>query len=163
MVLTKTSKEIKVIQKIKEDDQKSKICELILRDLPDWFGNEQALVDYTKDVQGKVFYCAYDEEKPVGFLSLKIHNQDTAEVYVMGILGTYHRQGIGKRLMEICQKDCIDQNMTFLTVKTLDESRPDQGYDQTRNFYKSMGFKPLEVFKTLWDESNPCLFMAKVL
>ena len=152
-----------MIQRIEDDSQKSIICQLILRDLPDWFGNEQALIDYTKDVQGKVFYCAYDDTRPVGFIAIKVHNQDTAEVYVMGILEAYHRQGIGKKLVETGQTYCKEEHMTFLTVKTLDESRPDQGYDQTRSFYKSMGFKPLEVFKTLWDESNPCLFMAKVL
>lgn len=29
-------------------------------------------------------------------------------------------------------------------------------YDATNRFYISLGFKELEVFKTLWDEDNPC-------
>ena len=43
----------------------------------------------------------------------------------------------------------------------LDESRESKSYEKTRLFYLAMGFKPLEVFKTLWDEDNPCLFMVK--
>lgn len=26
-----------------------------------------------------------------------------------------------------------------------------------------MGFKPIEVFRKLWNEDNPCLFMAKYI
>jgi hypothetical protein len=51
--------------------------------------------------------------------------------------------------------------MPFLTVKTLDESRESKSYEKTRKFYLSVGFLPLEVFPLLWDENNPCLFMAK--
>ena len=29
-------------------------------------------------------------------------------------------------------------------------------YDQTNQFYISVGFKELEVFPTLWDEWNSC-------
>jgi ribosomal protein S18 acetylase RimI-like enzyme len=152
-----------MLKNVIDKDQKLKICEDILRDLPEWFGIEEALIDYTKDVQEMDFFSVYVEEKPVGFIAIKTHNNYTAEVYVMGILKTYHRQGIGKKLIQAGQTYCKNQNMTFITVKTLDGSRPNQAYDQTRDFYRSMGFKPLEVFKTLWDESNPCLFMAKVL
>jgi len=51
----------------------------------------------------------------------------------------------------------------FLTVKTLADTHPDEGYAGTRRFYLAMGFKPLEVFPTLWDEANPCLLMVKRL
>ncbi|MFA6119201.1 MAG: hypothetical protein WCT85_06020 [Parachlamydiales bacterium] len=50
-----------------------------------------------------------------------------------------------------------------MTVKTLSPSADDENYAKTRAFYLSMGFYPLEEFKTLWDENNPCLFMIKVL
>ena len=31
------------------------------------------------------------------------------------------------------------------------------------NHYHAVGFRPLEEFKKLWGEVNPCLFMVKVL
>jgi hypothetical protein len=51
----------------------------------------------------------------------------------------------------------------FLTVKTLSPARVNKEYDLTRKFYLSVGFLPLEEFKLLWGEANPCLQMIKVL
>ena len=149
------------IRDVFRSDEKSSICSSVLRALPSWFGIESSIVDYTNDVQPMPFYAAFDGDKPVGFVAIKRHNNDTAEVYVMGILKDYHRKGIGRKLVELCEKYCIDNKMAFLTVKTLDESRESKSYEKTRLFYLSVGFKPLEVFPLLWDESNPCLFMAK--
>ena len=36
-------------------------------------------------------------------------------------------------------------------------------YDATVAFYRGVGFLPLEVFPTLWDENNPCLILVKTL
>ena len=53
--------------------------------------------------------------------------------------------------------------MEFLQVKTLGPSRPDEGYERTREFYAAMGFTPLEEIHGLWDPGNPCLIMIKHL
>ena len=81
----------------------------------------------------------------------------------MGLLEQCHRQGVGRKLIEICENYCREHGIAFLTVKTLAESHPDPYYKKTRLFYEAMGFKPLEVFPLLWDASNPCLFLAKHL
>jgi len=81
----------------------------------------------------------------------------------MGILEQYHRLGIGTQLIQHCQSYCYKNKCLFLTVKTVDETRQNLYYTKTRNFYYSMGFRPLEVFALLWDASNPCLFMAKYI
>lgn len=49
----------------------------------------------------------------------------------------------------------------YLTVKTLSSSNNDLFYAKTREFYRAMGFLPLEEFKTLWNEENPCLMLIK--
>ncbi|MCL2081123.1 MAG: GNAT family N-acetyltransferase [Oscillospiraceae bacterium] len=141
--------------------EKSVICNDILRALPSWFGNESAIADYTGQVRAMPFYAAFDGGRAVGFAALKAHGAFTSEVCVMGILKEYHRQGIGKTLIDRCEKYCRENKMEFLTVKTLDESRESKSYEKTRLFYLSVGFKPLEVFPLHWDENNPCLFMAK--
>jgi len=120
--------------------EKSSICDITLRVLPSWFGNESAIVDYAEKVKEMPFYAAYDESVSVGFVAVKVHNPYTAEVCVMGILKDYHRQGIGKRLIECCEKYCKDNKMDFLTVKTLDESSKSRSYEKTRLFYQSVGF-----------------------
>jgi len=150
-----------IIKELSNPDEKAKICNTILRALPDWFGIESSIIDYVAQVQSMPFFAAFDDESVIGFVALKTHNIYTAEIYVMGVLQEYHRQGVGKLLVEKCETYCANNNMEYLTVKTLDESRECNSYEKTRLFYLSAGFKPLEVFPLLWDEDNPCLFMAK--
>lgn len=151
------------IERIMEPDRKSEICNALLRALPDWFGIEQSIVDYVEAVRTMPLYAAMVDGIPVGFLAIKEHNRYTAEVYVMGVENGYHRRGIGKDLIAQCEEYLGARDVEYLTVKTLDESNPDEYYARTRRFYEAMGFRPLEVFPTIWDESNPCLFMAKHL
>ncbi len=142
---------------------KSKIADRVLRALPEWFGIEEALVAYVDKSQNTRFWAAYVSDQPVGFLSLLPHNSYTSEIYCMGLDPVFHRHGIGTTLMEACEESCRKQGTEFLTVKTLDESKPDDAYAKTRQFYIARGFRPLEVFPTLWGERNPCLFLAKNL
>ncbi|MCL2843715.1 MAG: GNAT family N-acetyltransferase [Oscillospiraceae bacterium] len=149
------------MQEIMNPDEKSEICNTILRALPSWFGVEASIVDYTNQVKNMPFYTALSDGSPVGFVALKTHSSVSSEIYVMGILHAYHRQGIGKRLIAVCEQYCKENNIEFLTVKTLDESRESKSYQKTRLFYLDAGFKPLEVFPLYWDADNPCLFMVK--
>jgi len=149
------------IREIITRSEKSAICNAILRELPEWFDIESAIVDYVEQAQTMPFYAAFDDNMPVGFVAIKVHNRYTAEVYVMGIQETHHRAGIGKRLIAQCEAYCSKNKIEFLTVKTLADLAESKEYERTRLFYEAVGFRPLEIFPLLWDESNPCLFMAK--
>ena len=151
------------IREIDNPDEKSAICNDTLRALQKWFGIENSIVDYVGQVKSMPFAAAFADNKAAGFAALKVHNPFTSEVCVMGVLEEYHRRGIGKMLIDFCESYCKRSETEFLTVKTLDESRESKSYEKTRLFYLSMGFRPLEVFPLLWDESNPCLFLAKHL
>ena len=129
--------------------------------MPAWFGVESSIVDYVEQVQTMPFYAAYNNDVVIGFVAIKVHNQYTSEICVMGILKEFHRKGIGKSLIKYCEDYCKKNKMEFLTVKTLDVSRESKSYEKTRLFYQMNGFKPLEVFPLLWDKDNPCLFLAK--
>ena len=141
--------------------EKSKICNDILRALPNWFGVEAGIVNYVEQVKNMPFFAAFKSDNPIGFAAIKVHNIYTAEICVMDVKKEYHRQGTGKMLMKRCDEFCVNNNIEFLTVKTLDESSGSKSYEKTRLFYHSVGFKPLEVFPLYWDKDNPCLFMAK--
>ena len=143
------------------ETNKSEICEKILRSLPQWFGIESAILDYIKDVQQMPMIVAKDDSGVIGFLALNRHNKHTAEVHVMGILPQFHRQKIGQQLILHAERYLHQEGYQYLTVKTLSESRPNEEYDRTRKFYLRVGFLPVEEFKTLWGEHNPCLFMVK--
>ncbi len=151
------------IKEIKDEKLKSEITEIILKELPEWFGNEDSLLEYIKSVKGKKFYAAYDNEKIVGFICLKNNNQYTADIYVTGVLKEYHRKGIGRNLVSISEKYLKENRYNLFMVKTLGESSEYEYYRRTRAFYKEMGFYPLEEFKEIWDEENPCLIMVKSL
>jgi GNAT superfamily N-acetyltransferase len=139
------------------------LCTPILRCLPDWFGIEDALTGYASEIDHLPTFLARNSEKVIGFLSLKLHNPYSAEVYVMGVMPDAHRRGIGKALMEEAQNWLRTQKIEFVQVKTLAPSRSDAGYAATREFYSAMGFRPLEELKQIWNEDNPCLILVKKL
>ncbi len=145
------------------ESNKAAICEKILRALPNWFGIESSILDYIKDVKSRVMLTATIDSEVVGFISLTEHSPQTAEVHLIGVLEKYHRHNIGAGLVEAAEKYLAKKDFHFLSVKTLSASREDANYARTRKFYLAMGFVPVEEFKTLWGEHNPCLFMIKAL
>lgn len=112
---------------------------------------------------GLPFFAVFDRNKPVAFAAVKIHNPHTADIYCIGVLEEYQRQGLGHQLVQAILEWCVKENFVFLTVKTLDESADYPPYNGTRAFYRKEGFLPLEVFPTFWDEDNPCLFLARTV
>ncbi len=137
------------------------VCEPILRALPDWFGIEEAIVHYVEAIEGLPTFTAVVDGHVAGFISVKRHNDYSAEMYVLGVRPENHRRGIGRALVERVESWLHDEGVEFLQVKTVGPSRPCPSYDRTRAFYEAMGFRPLEEFKTLWNEANPCLVMVK--
>lgn len=138
-------------------------CERVLRSLPDWFGVEESIVDYIHSAGELPTWLALDGSEPVGFITVKQHFPQSAEVYVMGILAEYHGRGIGRRLVNTVEGWLTRQGVEYLQVKTLSASHPDPYYARTRAFYTALGFCPLEEFRLLWDEANPCLLLVKRL
>jgi len=139
-------------------DERSRLAESILPALPEWFGIEQATQRYIRDVAQLETFAADDGS---GLLSLKRHSSRAAEIYVMGVLPSRHRQGIGTALVEAAEAWCAANGVDYLQVKTLAETKPDERYAQTRAFYEAVGFAPLEVFPELWDTHNPALVLVK--
>jgi len=138
-------------------------CEVILRSLPEWFGIEESIVDYVREIKSLPTFVALHDDQVIGFISLKVHFDRSAEMYVLGLLSEYHRQGIGRRLVDAAEVFLRRTEVAFLQVKTLSGSHSSEHYARTRRFYESVGFEPLEEFETLWGERNPCLLMVKSL
>ena len=140
---------------------KSAVCEPILRDLPEWFGIEAAIVHYVAEIDILPTFLALHDGGALGFLSVKQHMHASAELYVMAVCPDVHHQGVGRALVIAAQEWLKDRNVQYLQVKTLGPSHPDEGYAKTRLFYEAVGFVPLEEFTQLWDERNPCLILVK--
>lgn len=139
---------------------KGALCEPILRALPDWFGIEESLVQYVRDIEVMPTFLAHVGEDVGGFITINQHYPQSAEIHVIGVRPEHHRRGIGGAMVEHVERWLLARNVAYLQVKTLGPSRPCAEYELTRRFYEAMGFAPLEEFKTLW-KSNPCLLMIK--
>jgi len=144
------------VVEVADPAERSRICEAVLRDLPDWFGIEDATAAYIRDVAELPTLAIGDD----AFVALKTHNPRAAEVYVMGVRRERHRQGLGAALLDVGEAYLRERGVEYLQVKTLGPSRPDDGYERTRRFYEARGFVPLEELHDLWD-GNPCLLLVK--
>jgi len=139
------------------------VCIPILRLLPDWFGIEAAILTYEREIDHLSTFLAKEGGNILGFLSMKQHFPASAEIYIMGVRPEAHRRGIGRALVTAAEAHARELGIEYMQVKTLAPSCPDDGYARTRTFYEAMGFRPLEEFKQIWDEINPCLILVKRL
>jgi len=138
-------------------------CEGILRSLPQWFGIEEAVVKYVQDTRVLPTFLARCNDDVVGFLTIKQHNSQAAEIHVMGVIPKWRRKGVGRRLLHEAEEQLRKQGVEYLQVKTLGSSYQDAGYEETRAFYTAMGFRPLEELASFWPSGQPCLLMVKKL
>lgn len=155
-----TGIEIRPVEKV---EHKKEITSKILGHLPDWFGIPNSTQEYIEASSQMKYWAAFEGNNPIGFVALKEHNPYTAELYVMGVEQEYHRRGIGRSLVQSCYGYCKEKGVEFLQVKTIDESNPNAFYAKTREFYKTLGFKPIECFENLWGKNNPCLLLMLYL
>ena len=154
-------------------------CEAVLRALPDWFGIEESIREYVRDVEKLPTFVAEEVVGDaggdaatvaaeaggavVGLLAVASHSAVAAEIQVIGVLADRHRGGIGRALLAAAEGWLRERGVRYLTVKTLSSTDPDPGYAGTRAFYEATGFVPLMELPTLWGAGNPCLVMLKTL
>jgi len=108
-------------------------------------------------------FLAKDGENVIGFLIIKSHFTESTEIHCLAVMPEHHRTGIGRILVKVVQNHLKKEGRTFLQIKTVSDDRECEAYAKTRMFYLALGFTPLEVFPTLWDEANPCLLLVKSL
>lgn len=151
-----------MIFEVRDCAEKRQIAAEVLADLPEWFGIPESTTAYIEESVGLPFFAAQVDGENAGFIVLKATNEAAAELCVMGVKKKYHRQGLGRQLVEAFKSYAAAQGYQYAQVKTVAAGYYPE-YDATRLFYERMGFCPLEVFPTLWDECNPCLIMVMKL
>jgi len=144
-------------------DEKTAITLAIMHSLPQWFSPPEDIDNKAILYREFPFFAAYDGEKSIGFLALKLHNEYTGDIHSVGVLEEYQRHGTGAGLLAMAEDWLREREYRYLTVKTLDASADYEPYERARRFYLKQGFVPLEVFANHWNEENPCLFMVKGL
>jgi GNAT superfamily N-acetyltransferase len=141
----------------------AKDAETILRSLPDWFGIEQALLDYARNTEALPTFVAEQGGSVVGFLSLREHFAASWEIDCVAVHADTRAHGIGRALLQHAERWLLQRGAMFLQVKTLAASHPSQAYAETRRFYEAAGFVPVEVLPTLWGERLPVLLSVKCI
>ena len=144
-----------MIIEITDSKEKQAIARTVLEALTEWFEVEESRESYIHDCTAWTFLAAKDDDKIMGFLCLKETGNATVELAVMGVLKEYHRNGVGRALVEKAKEVARAEGYEFMQVKTVKMGMYDD-YDMTNHFYISCGFKELEVFPLFWDEANPC-------
>jgi GNAT superfamily N-acetyltransferase len=107
---------------------------------PEWF-TEEALTNIPRDIQFAKCFVAELEERVVGFVSVFSHDGRP----MIGWLGTEKRlrgKRIGRHLLERVISELKDFGYRDIRVQTVGECEPPyEPYEQTLQFYNSMGFK----------------------
>ena len=133
-----------------------------MRALPAWFGIEQAIQNYAKELESCDGFSALDDGYVVGFVGLKRYGSHAIELNVIGVLPQHRRKGIGSALLRAVEAEARESGVPFLHTKTLSASKQNEAYEQSREFWRAAGFLPLDEH-LLWGPSNPCLVLLKAL
>lgn len=147
-------------------DDKVTVVKEVVATLPEWFGSGTTIAHIeaaSGSFEGVPFFAAYDGHQAVGYISLKVHNDDAAEVAMMAVLPTQHGKGLGRQLVERAEDFCRETGRRFLTVKTIDESPGNDSYEGTRAFYRKLHFTQVETMPDFWGEGLPCAYSIKTI
>ena len=144
-----------MVVRITGSDEKRAIARTVLEDLTEWFEVEESREGFIRDCKDQTFLAAKDDDRIMGFLCLKKTGNATVELAVMGVMKEYHRNGVGRALVEKAEEAARADGYEFMQVKTVKMGLYED-YDRTNLFYISCGFKEFEVLPLLWDEANPC-------
>lgn len=177
-----------MVVQVFDSEEKRRIAEAVLRQLPDWFGLPESTKRYIEESAGMPFWVwrggrknlpetgaaqegiktsggetqGSGNGKASGFLSLKETSPHTAEIFVMGVLPGEHRRGIGRGLYLAFEEYAREKGYSFVQVKTVQSGHYEE-YDRTNSFYRAMGFQELECLPALWDAANPCQIYVKYI
>ena len=151
-----------IVKEIIDKKEKERIAREVLNDLPEWFGIPESTENYIKESQAKPFLASFYKDELAGFIVLSASSPDCAEIFVIGVKKKFHHHGAGRELNNAYEDLAKSLGYTYTQVKTVQSGHYDE-YDITNKFYKAVGYKELEVFPDLWDESNPCQIYVKYL
>lgn len=142
------------VKQIISPDDKEAVCREMLEELPVWLGDKTATDDYAVSCRMLPMWASFDDEQLQGFLALRETSPYAAEIYIMGVKKEFQRHKVGKSLFTAMLNYARRQGYEYLQVKTVKQGVYSES-DAANTFYKSLGFRELEVLP-LWDEMNPC-------
>ncbi len=136
--------------------------ERVLRSLPDWFGIEEAVLDYVTKAETLESFLALEGNEVIGAALVDRHFPESAELTLIAVHASHRNTLAGRALVEAVEHQLRADGCKFLEVHTVGPSYPHEGYAETRTFYRAVGFSPMHEFDGLdWD--GPTVVMIKAL
>lgn len=136
----------------------------ILEELPEWFGDPEAVDEYVADAAASNFVSmiALESGITIGVSLVRRHFPQSAELHLIAISAAARGQGVGRALVERIARDLAEDGCVLLSVHTVGPSFESEAYAQTRSFYQATDFYPLEEHSNL-DWSGPTLVLVRPL
>jgi ribosomal protein S18 acetylase RimI-like enzyme len=131
----------------------------IAKTLKGWF-TERGVGYIEQDLEFQGLIMAEADSEPVGFLSYFLY-EGVGRIGWMGVLNSFHRQGIGEALFFEFEKEMKKRGIDTLQVHTLGDGINYEPYEQTRTFYRKMGFNTYLVEATENPECPENLILRK--
>ena len=138
-------------------------CAAILASLPAWFAAPDANAAYRETAERSPTILAEADGTAIGLAILSRHSPEAAEVTLLAVRPEWHRQGVGRQLVELAERVLVEEGVEYLQVKTLSARHPYPGYASTRAFYGACGFAVLEELPLLWGPGSPAVQLVKAL
>jgi len=88
------------VRAVTDSKQRSALCGSLISDLPEWFGQEEANKKYIEQIADLPSFGAFSGKTCLGLIALRPHFREALEIWWMGVRPEYHRQGIGRKLMD---------------------------------------------------------------
>ena len=123
----------------------------IVRALPEWFALSSH-DEIEEDLVEQEGFVASAGKRGVGFLTFgppEVEGPDRIEISWMAVARAWHGRGIGHRLVDALAEHLGKTSgpAAEISVWTLADSSWYEPYDQTRRFYRGVGFKDWYVDK----------------
>lgn len=103
-----------MILEITDSAEKQSITRKVLEALTEWFEVEESREGYIRDCANWTFLAAKEDDKVMGFLCLKETGNATVELAVMGVMKEFHRNGVGRQLVEKAKEVAKAQGYEFM-------------------------------------------------
>lgn len=142
-------------------------CDAVIASLPYFFGQPAGVAECREAVRSQPGVVAVEASGFVaGFLTVRSHFTQSAEITWMAVHEERRRRGIGRRLVDRLSQEMQGNGVRMVFVITLGPSVAEpgvvDGYAGTRAFYERVGFTPLKELD-IWAPGSAGLVLVRAV
>jgi GNAT superfamily N-acetyltransferase len=135
------------IERINKSNEKREQCTRLAAELPKWFGRPEANAMYSHKITAHECYSVKSNGNLAGLIALDFRIAATCNVWWLAVSPQFHRQGVGRALIERALNEARGRRCSHMAVETVSSKAENLEYELTRRFYLALGFKPFVEFE----------------